>query len=343
MIMIRKLIRIVTGKKSQTDPPQAARGRLKLRPRMMELEARELLSTFTGNDTVHHGDQHLPANSAHVDGGLPNHGSMTGHDVASRSNTIPLGSGLAGAHDVTDARRVHSRRAATDTIVSQTFDGTGFPSNWQQFLPGTVAQAPTTYLTITDTSGNSAGIASTVKGLPFNVQGVQTTMTAQISNISVSPHVGNAIIGLLGPNGTLYPGELAAGIDGQGNVFIVEYDPAQKLQQPNVSVVGSVTGYTGNSPVTLTLTVNSAGVSITTVASNVTTNFGPFKFSSMYLNNFSVKSAFIEGAVPALVGASQPGDKGGAASFQSITVTTAPQGVKLTRGRAGHGGRRARG
>src|SRR6516225_5336197 len=103
MIMIRKLIRIAAGSKSRRHGPEAVRGRLKLRPRMMELEGRALLSTFTGNNTVHPGDldrlrpaagtpavNHvvLRANSARVDGGLPNDGSTTRRDVAIRNNTV---------------------------------------------------------------------------------------------------------------------------------------------------------------------------------------------------------------------------------------------------------------
>jgi hypothetical protein len=319
---------------------------------MMELEGRALLSTFTGNNTVHHGDldtlrpaactpalNHvvLRANSARVDGGLPNDGSTTRRDIAIRNNTVRSGSGLAGARDVTHYRRVHSRRAATGTILNQTFDGTGFPNSWQQFLPGTVVQTPSTHLTITDTTGKSAGIASTAKTVPFNLGGVTTTIKAQISSLSVSPQVGNAIVGLIGPNGTTQPGTLAAGIDSQGNVFIIEYEPAQKIQQPNIVPVGLDTGYKGG-PVTMTLTINSTGVQIT--AGGI--KFREFSFSKD-LNNFSMKTAFPNGAVPALVAASQPNEKGGAASFQSISVITAPGGGRLIGGRADRGGRRALG
>ena len=124
--MIRKLICIVAGSQSRRHGPEAVRGRLKLRPMMMELEGRALLSTFVGNNTVHHGDPDtvrpaagtpalshvvLRDNSAGVDGGLPNDGSTTRHDVAIRNNAVHLGSGLSGSRDVTQARRVRSRRA----------------------------------------------------------------------------------------------------------------------------------------------------------------------------------------------------------------------------------------
>src|SRR6516165_12396026 len=154
----------------------------------------------------------------------------------------------------TMAVRDLSDRGSTGQILNQTFNSNGFPSNWQQFLPGQVVQTSKTYLTITDSTGNNAGILSTLSNVPFSPGKVMTTITAQISSISVTK-LGNAIVGLLGPNGTPLPGNLAAGIDGMGNVFIVEYDPAQKLQQPNVVPVGVLSNYTGNSPVTLTITI----------------------------------------------------------------------------------------
>jgi hypothetical protein len=220
----------------------------------------------------------------------------------------------------TMALRGLSDRASTGQIVNQTFDGNGFPSNWQQFLEGQVVQTPKTYLTITDSTGNNAGILSTLSNVPFSPGKVMTTITAQISSISVT-QLGNAIVGLLGLNGTAQPGNLAAGIDGAGNVFIVEYDPAQKLQQPNVVPVGTLKDYTGNSSVTLTITIYPDGIQITAGTTNETTNFQKFYFAKN-LNNFSMKTAFPNGAVPALVAASQPKEKGGSANFESITVTT---------------------
>ena len=220
----------------------------------------------------------------------------------------------------TMALRGLSDRAPTGQILNQTFDGNGFPSNWQQFLEGQVAQSPKTYLTITDSTGKNAGILSTLSNVPFSPGKVMTTITAQISSISVT-QLGNAIVGLLGPNGTAHPGNLAAGIDGAGSVFIVEYDPAQKLQQPNVVLVGTLKDYTGNSSVTLTITIYPDGIQITAGTTKETTNFQKFYFAKN-LNNFSMKTAFPNGAVPALVAASQPKEKGGSASFESITVTT---------------------
>jgi hypothetical protein len=222
----------------------------------------------------------------------------------------------------TMALRGLSDRASTGQILNQTFDGNGFPSNWQQFLPGQVVQTSKTYLTITDSTGNNAGILSTLSNVPFSPGKVKTTIEAQINSISVTPqHLGNAVVGLLGPNGTPLPGNLAAGIDGRGNVFIVEYDPAQKLQQPNVVPVGVLSNYTGNSPVTLTITIYPDGIQITAETTKGTTNFQKFYFAQN-LDNFSMQTAFPNGAVPALVAASQPKEKGGAATFESITVTT---------------------
>jgi hypothetical protein len=263
----------------------------------------------------------LRRNRAGVGGGLFNDGTAALSDVAIWANMARVGSGLFNTRRATLAWRGLSRRAFTSTILNQTFSGSGFPSNWQQFLPGTVVQTPTSFLTITDSTGNHAGILSTLKTVPFKPLGV-TTITAQISGISVSPHLGNAIFGLLGPNGTAMPGNLAAGIDGQGNVFIVEYDPAQKIAQPNVVRVGVIQGYAGSSPVTLNFTINSGGVQISAVTSAGTTKFREFTFAKD-LHNFSMKTAFPNGAIPALVAASQPKDKGGSANFESISVSTA--------------------
>jgi hypothetical protein len=321
---------------------------------MMELEGRALLSTFTGNNTVHHGDldrlrpaagtpavNHvvLRANSARVDGGLPNDGSTTRRDVAIRNNTVYMGSGLSGARDVTHARSVHSRRAFTAPILSDDFNGTGgVPKNWTQILgaPGDVVEKVHN-LTITDSTGKQAGIASNPsKSVPFDPQGVTTTITAVINSTSVKP-VGNAIFGLLGPNGTAQPGTLAAGIDSQGNVFIIEYDPAQNIQQPRIVSVGQDTGYKGGL-VTMTLKITSKDVQVTEGSIN-----RKFSFGSGDFNKFSLKTAFPNDAVPALVAASQPKQEGGAASFQSISVSTASGGVRLTGRRADRGGRLALG
>ena len=165
---------------------------------------------------------------------------------------------------------------------------------------------------MTDSNGQGAGILSTLGNVPFKLEAV-TTIKAQISSVGVKP-VGNAIFGLLGPNGNPQPGELAAGIDGTGVVFIVEYDPAQKISQPTIVRVGTLTGYTGHSAVNMTLTIDSGGVQITAG----TTKFRKFTFLKD-LNKFSLNTAFPAGAVPALVAASQPTQTGGRqASSRSV-------------------------
>jgi hypothetical protein len=261
-------------------------------------------------------DVFVRGNHARLGGGVFNNGSVTLTDVLMRGNTAREGSGLFSTRDATPTGRGLGRRAAPGTILNQTFSGTvSPPANWTVFLPGTVVQTPTTFLTMTDTSGQGAGILSTLSNVPFKLQGM-TTIKAQISSIGVKP-VGNAIFGLLGPNGKPQPGELAAGIDGTGVVFIVEYDPAQKIKQPAIVPVGMLTGYTGHSPVTMTVKIDSGGVTITAG----TTTFRKFTFAKD-LNNFSLKTAFPNGAIPALVAASQQGQTGGTASFESITVTS---------------------
>jgi hypothetical protein len=81
--------------------------------------------------------------------------------------------------------------------------------------------------------------------------------------------------------------------------------------------IGKVANY-NHGPILLTFTINSTGV----VVSAGAFNSGEISFSKD-LNNFSLKAAFGDGAVPALVGASQPNQKGGSASFASISVSTA--------------------
>jgi hypothetical protein len=297
----------------------------------MALEGRTLLSTFTVTSTAHHADVGTlrPAggtlahdqvvhrgNSARLGGGVRDDGTTTRRDVVIRNDIVRVGSGPSSTRNLTTARRGRSRPRSTGPILNQTFNGTGFPSGWQTFLPGVVAQSPKTFLTITDSTGNSAGIISNpTKTVPFNPVGVVTTIKSQISSISGKP-LGNAVFGLLGPNGAALAGELAAGIDAAGHVFIVEFDPAQKITQQTIVQVGVVTGYTGG-PVAMTVIIDSKGVQITAG----TTKFREFSFSKD-LNNFSITTAFPNGAIPALVAASQPPQKGGAASFESISVST---------------------
>jgi hypothetical protein len=273
-----------------------------MRPSLTELEGRDLLSTFTVTSAVHDGSQLTDDTTAQIDSVV--HGN-SGHD---RSE-------LLSTHNPIANRRGRPILRSARPILSQTFSGTSFPSGWQQFLPGEVSESPTTFLTITDPTGLSSGIAASAsKTVPFNPVGVQTTITAQISSVSSSP-LGNAIFGLIGPNGPGPKSELAAGIDAQGDVFIVEYSPIQKIKQTVVQV-GSLNDYAGG-PVTMTLVIKSTGVQITAG----TAAFRQFTFAKD-LHNFSMKTAFRSGAYPALVAASQPGQHGGAASFQSISIVT---------------------
>ena len=71
MIMIFKRIQIVAGSQSRTHGSEAVRVRLKLRPRMMELEGRALLSTLTVSSNSDSGPGSLRAAiaQANSDGG----------------------------------------------------------------------------------------------------------------------------------------------------------------------------------------------------------------------------------------------------------------------------------
>ena len=326
--MIRKLIRIVAGSQSRRQGPGRPSATLKLRPRMMELEGRALLSTFTGNDAVHHGDLEtlrpaagtpalnhvvLRGNSARVDGGLPNDGLTNHRDVAIRNNTGHLGSGLSGARDVTNARRVHPRRGATGLILSDNFNGTGgVPKNWTLFGSGVVKETAGN-VTLTDSSGQSVGILSSVV---FSPQGVNTTIQAQIKSVSKNP-VGNAVVGILGaPNSNGPTGELAAGIDANGDVFVVVQQQTPAVSSVDHADWHMVKGYNGG-PISLTLTIKSAGVTVSAGSFN-----SPLISFSNW-KNFSLIDAFGNDAIPALVGASQQNQKGGSASFSSIKVSTA--------------------
>jgi hypothetical protein len=303
---------------------------------MMELEGRTLLSTFTGNNTFHQG--HLDtlrlaagtpalnhvvhrADFARVDGGLHNDGSTTRRDVAIRNTTVHLGPGLHGARDVAHTRRVHSRRAATGQILSDNFNGTGgVPKNWVQILgvANDVKETPGN-LTITDSTGNSSAIASSLPSSVFSPVGVMTTDQVQINSVNAD---GNAIFGLIGlsRSGAL-TGYLAAGIDAHGNVFIVEQ--AQGIAQTIVPIKVDK-NYAGGKMV-MNFIIKSKGVEVTAPGYDS----GAVPYSA--LQNFSLKTAFANGAMPALVGASQPTTKGGAASFQSISVVTASEGGKAHR------------
>jgi hypothetical protein len=199
-------------------------------------------------------------------------------------------------------------------ILNDDFNGTGgVPMNWIQILgpSGAVVEKPRN-LTITDSTGSTAGIASSLPSSVFNPQGVVTTNQAQINSVNAN---GNAVCGLIGLNQSGSPtGYLAAGIDAHGTVVIVVQDQSIKL---TIVPIGVIKGYAGGS-ILLNFIVNSMGVEVTAPGFNS----GEILFSKD-LNGFSLAAAFSNGAIPALVAASQPNEKGGLASFASINVVTA--------------------
>jgi hypothetical protein len=200
------------------------------------------------------------------------------------------------------------------TVLSDNFNSNsgGVPANWTQILdPGGSIVEKKNDLTITDTTGNTAGIASS-KTI-YNPEGVVSTIEVQINGVNAS---GNAICGLIGP--TLPPPgsppdvELGAGIDALGNVFVVAGVGGSPV------ILGTAVGYSGGKT-TLTLKIQSGGLPSDGVSVTAAGYTGDKLFSD--LGNFSL-SAFKNVAYPALVGASQPNQKGGQARFGSITVTT---------------------
>ena len=254
----------------------------------------------------------LSGNHARVGGALFNDGTANLTHVVLRGNSARVGAGLFSTRQATLTRRLLSR-AATGAILSDNFNGTGgVPKNWQQILgaAGNISERPGN-LTITDSTGTSAGMVSILPSSVFNPQGLVTTSQAQIKGVNED---GNAIFGLIGlsASGSL-TGYLAAGIDAHGNIFIVEQ--AASIAQTIVPI-GVIKGYTGGS-IALTFIVNSQGVQVT--APGFKSGEVPFKS----LHNFSLAAAFGDGAIPALVGASQPQEKGGSATFASIRVSTA--------------------
>jgi hypothetical protein len=212
-----------------------------------------------------------------------------------------------------------SATASGGLILSDTFNGTGeVPKNWTKILDpgGTVAETPHN-VTITDTTGNHTGIASTLPSSVFNPQTVVTTIQAQVNSTSVTP-VGNGIVGLIGTNaqGQL-TGVLGLGIDSTGVVFVVEQDPTMSSLQ--TVLAGMDKGYKGGLvALKLVIEPNAAkpGVLVTAGSFTRTLSF------ATDLHGFSLAKAFGTQAIPALVGASQPDLSGGSASFASIKVVT---------------------
>jgi hypothetical protein len=214
---------------------------------------------------------------------LFNDGKATLTNVVIRGNTARVGSGLFSTRNATLTRRRRSNPAATGPILVDHFNGKGgIPTNWKQFAgqPGDVVEELHN-LIITDSTGNSAGIASTAKTVPFNPVGVKTTNVAQINSLNSN---GNAIIGLIGLNGRDSPaGYLAAGIDAHGNVFIVS--SIAPTLKPTPKRIGVAKGYSGKA-ITLTFTINSMGVEVD--GGGFKSGLIPFKD----LSNFSLAAAF---------------------------------------------------
>lgn len=199
-----------------------------------------------------------------------------------------------------------------NTILNDTFGGTAVPpKNWTQLSGGPHDIAHTAGdVTLTDSTGNTTGILSMSAFTPVGT----TTIKAHLNRVSEPPNLGNAIVGLVGLAGNNQTGSLAAGIDGQGNVFLV-WAQANPVINQTLLVIGKDTNYTGGST-DLTFLVEQTFVQVLT----------PIK-SKQYtykqsLDNFSLKAAFKNKANPALVAASQPKMKSGVASFASINVTT---------------------
>jgi hypothetical protein len=258
----------------------------------------------------------LRGNRARKGGGLFNDGTTTLADVVLRGNTARRGPGLFSTRHATLRRRGLSSPRSTGQILSDAFNATGgVPKNWMQILDasGVVEEKPHD-LTITDSNRKSTGIVSTLPKSVFNPVGVVTINQAQINGVNPA---GNAIFGLIGLSSTgSLTGYLAAGIDEKGHVFIVEQDPSIKQ---TIVPLGTDKSYKGGS-ILIKFNVDLFGLEVRAPGFDS----GKVLFSDPKLNNFSLAAAFSNGAIPALVAASQPGTSGvGSASFGSITVSTA--------------------
>jgi hypothetical protein len=260
-------------------------------------------------------------NHAREGGGLFNNGSATLTDVVLRGNHARVGARFFSARAATLDWRGLSSPAATGQILFDNFPGTGHvPKNWMQILGqnGDIKEMPKN-LTITDSTGNFAGIASTLPSSVFSPLGVATTSTAVINKVNAN---GNAVVGLFGLNGDGY---LAASLDAKGVVDII-------LQQNSPSIPTTIVKIgNGNAPYTGGQTQMSFIINALTVGKEfVEVKVGTWDSGKVYLStlskDFSLAAAFKDGAVPALVGASQPTSKGGSASFASILVGTSTVG-----------------
>jgi len=205
---------------------------------------------------------------------------------------------------------------ASGSILSDNFPGTAVPpQNWVQFSGGAqdTAHSPGV-VTMTDSTGNTTGILSKLSTSAFSPvgTGLVTTLTAQILSASTTPSLGNALVGLVGVGQT---GSLAAGIDGQGNVFVAWSQAKPPISLSNL-VIGKDSKYTGGKT-ELTFIISQDFVQV------VTSGFTSANINFSQLNSmFSLSNAFTNGAVPALAAASQTGATGGVASFTSISAGT---------------------
>ncbi len=259
-------------------------------------------------------------NHATVGGGAFNKGTAAESDVVVRGNTASLGSGVFSARTATLTRSGLSSEASTKTILSDNFTKNvtgGVPTNWAALPTPFAGTYSETSGNVTITVGNSSvGDAGILSGLPssaFSPLNVVTTIQAQINNVN---QAGNAVFGLIGLSSTgTQTGDLAAGIDAQGNVVIVE----QEAGISQIVPVKTDASYKGGS-IQMTFVISSAGVEVKAPGYDS----GVLSFKS--LSNFSLTTAFGTEAIPALVAANQPKATKGAASFGSINVTTMPLG-----------------
>jgi hypothetical protein len=260
----------------------------------------------------------LRGNHARKGGGLYNNGSATLTDVVLRGNTARVDPRIFSTPKATLAWRNLPSPKLPVQILYDSFNASGgVPQNWMLILgaSGDIQEKPQN-LTITDPTGNFAGIASTLATSVIDPQQVATTVQVQIRSVSAN---GNAVFGLFDLGGAGY---LAAGIDAKGIVVIILESP--EIAQ-TVIPIGVVPNYKGG-PLLMNFFISSSYVEVTAPG------FDSKLIRFAALDNFSLAAAFKDGAVPALVGARQPGTTtgSGSATFEYInfyTPTPPPAGV----------------
>jgi hypothetical protein len=268
----------------------------------------------------------LRGNRARIGGALYNNGSATLTDVVLRGNTARVDPRIFSTPKATLAwRKLPSPKLPVQILYDDFNASGGVPQNWTLILGASkdVQEEPQN-LTITDPTGNFAGIASTLANSVVIPQQVATTVQVNIRSVSAN---GNAVFGLFDVGGAGY---LAAGIDANGVVVIILDSP--EIAQ-TVKPIGVVANYTGGQ-ILMNFSISSSGIEVTAPG------FGSKWISFANLDHFSLIDAFPDGAVPALVGARQPGATGsGSATFEYInffTPTVPP--ATITGGRADRGG-----